>query len=374
MYTTMQGRVLWRLAITNVRTRMFRTTKSSSSSGSSQRSGIAGGDALVLGLIPLGLLAILGEAYVRSDLDDSERPDECSYPATTKLLQSHHVRTLERDGIVVIPNALDHVALQAARKDLFRFLQSSNDDENDNRISTTNAADVRQDRVAWVRTSSFEEDNTGANDINGYDAVGNHMDHCIRLIRGVTHALTEHSYSAHNGSAGGSKSRNSSIQQQQEGLPPALAGIKYRIPRKCQLAWYPGDGSALYKRHLDQCNNSVWELGLLEWLRLSDYRARSMTVILYLNQADRPKDHGGALRCWVSKGKGRRPSKTKETHEDKARDNDSENDALFYPPFDVQPTGGTMVIFESDKVEHMVLSSIADRYAITSWVSQVPGT
>ena len=55
--------------------------------------------------------------------------------------------------------------------------------------------------------------------------------------------------------------------------------------------------------HLDQCELGVDELGLLEWLRLSDYRGRALTAILYLNDDWQIQRDGGALRCWIGGGR-----------------------------------------------------------------------
>lgn len=352
----------------------IRALASSSSSSKAHQGGVLGGDALLVGGVSLGLLAVLGEAYFRTELGDAEAPSECEYLTTNELLKARHVRTLERDGIVVIPYALDPAALKAARQDLFRFVSSDDNDEHSKDDSsedkntmepTTNDADVRQDRVAWVQTgppSLDQKNHTDGGNIN--DTKLFHIEHCIRLIRGVTHALMEHNYCSDP-----SEEKTSQPEQGKKKLPRP----NYWVPKKCQLAWYPGDGMALYRRHLDKCHNSIWELGLLEWLRLGDYRARSVTVILYLNQADRPKSDGGALRCWVMYGQSDKQHLvlSNTNNKEEVGPNDRRDTQSYYAPFDVQPTGGTMVIFQSDKVEHMVLPSTADRYAMTSWVHQV---
>ena len=371
----MQGQFFPRLTWTSLRRRIRAISSSSSSSstssGARQGGVLVDGDALMMGGVSLGLLAVLGEAYLRTELGDAEGPSDCEYLPTNALLKAHHVRTLERDGIVVIPHALNPATLKAARQDLFRFVSSDDIDEHStddhsedkkNMEHASNDADVRQDKVAWVQIGLLSRDQKKYADGDSIsDSNLFHIEHCIRLIRGVTHALTEHNYS--------SDTNEEKISQAEQGSSPP----SYWIPKKCQLAWYPGDGMALYRRHLDKCHNSVWELGLLEWLRLSDYRARSVTVILYLNKADRPRSDGGALRCWVIDGKRDEQhlvlSNTKEKEEGSPCS--TSNTQSFYAPFDVQPTGGTMVIFQSDKVEHMVLSSTADRYAMTSWVHQV---
>ena len=77
-------------------------------------------------------------------------------------------------------------------------------------------------------------------------------------------------------------------------------------------------------------------------MRLSDYRGRALTAILYLNDDWSVDRDGGALRCWI---KGREP-------------------------FDVAPTGGRLVIFDSGTVEHAVLAASADRVALTVWINR----
>ena len=112
------------------------------------------------------------------------------------------------------------------------------------------------------------------------------------------------------------------------------------MPRQCQLARYTSRGKG-YDRHLDRCALSVEELGLLEWLRLSDYRGRALTAILYLNDDWQIQRDGGALRCWIGERE----------------------------PFDVAPVGGRLVIFDSGAVEHAVLAASADRVALTVWIN-----
>jgi hypothetical protein len=324
---------------------------------------------VALWCVPLGVLAVLGEAYFRSNLGDSDTPEQCSCSATAKLLESHHVRTLETEGIVIIPNALGRPTLQTTRQDLQSFLHSNNNDnpaEEQVANHTANDADVRQDLVAWVSAKGNDKAAGGeADDKSDHKHVN--LQHCIDLVRGVTHALQEHEYS--------SPIISNEKQQQHSNTTSThtFTQATYRIPRDCQLAWYPGDGSASYKRHLDKCQKTIWDLGILEWLRLSDYRERSVTVILYLNKADRPESDGGALRCWVAKEPSSDSStETTGSNEDNFNNHNKDCQSSFDPPFDVQPKGGTLVIFQSDKVEHMVLPSIADRYALTSWIARIP--
>jgi 2OG-Fe(II) oxygenase superfamily len=286
------------------------------------------GDTLVALGIPLGCAALLAEAYFRTELGDAECPTRCAFGQSSNVVKEHHVRELEKKGIVVIQNALLANAVLAARQDIQKFRAAAS-----GFVESCNDVDVRQDEIAWMKyDSETSTDKRQGGDAQGPvsdGAQGNGLVNCIRLVRGISNALEKWEYAGSH---------------------------THKVPRQCQLAMYRGNGKASYKRHLDRCSGSMQELGLLEWLRLSDYRGRSITVILYLNEPDRPKINGGALRCWVSRGT------------TCAEENDG-GERLFSRPFDIQPTGGTLVIFQSDKVEHMVLASSVDRYALTSWVN-----
>lgn len=88
-----------------------------------------------------------------------------------------------------------------------------------------------------------------------------------------------------------------------------------------QLAVYPGDG-ARYVAHRDAFAGDP---------------TRRATAIVYLNPCWTPAD-GGCLRVWLPDG-----------------------------PRDLEPLGGRLVIFLSDRVEHAVLPTSAVRRAATAW-------
>lgn len=90
-----------------------------------------------------------------------------------------------------------------------------------------------------------------------------------------------------------------------------------------QLAWYPGEGTH-YDRHLDSFPGAD---------------NRRLSAVLYLNPAWQRAD-GGLLRLHVD------------------------------PTLDVEPIGGRLVVFLSEKIEHEVLSVHADRFAIAAWFSK----
>jgi SM-20-related protein len=89
------------------------------------------------------------------------------------------------------------------------------------------------------------------------------------------------------------------------------------------FAVYPPGGG--YQRHLD---------------RFRDDDRRSLTVILYLNEADWREEDGGLLRFWP------------------------DPDAA---PVEILPAGGTLVTFLSDRFWHEVLPANRQRLSLTGW-------
>jgi len=87
-------------------------------------------------------------------------------------------------------------------------------------------------------------------------------------------------------------------------------------------AYPPGAG---YQRHLD---------------RFRDDDRRSLTLILYLNPADWSVADGGQLHFWPDE-------KT--------------------PPLEIEPAGGTLVVFLSDRFWHQVLPAQRQRLSLTGW-------
>ncbi|WP_211243349.1 2OG-Fe(II) oxygenase [Chitiniphilus eburneus] len=89
---------------------------------------------------------------------------------------------------------------------------------------------------------------------------------------------------------------------------------------ECHFAAYPA--GAFYKRHLDQHRGQD---------------TRAVTVVLYLNRDWLP-EHGGQLRLYTEAG-----------------------------PVDVQPQGGTLVVFLSDRFEHEVMPANRERLSVSGW-------
>jgi len=90
-----------------------------------------------------------------------------------------------------------------------------------------------------------------------------------------------------------------------------------------QLTCYPGEGTR-YIRHLDAYVGSS---------------TRRLTCLYYMNP-DWKKEHGGELRIFDPKGNGYH---------------------------DIEPLGDRLLIFQSRLLEHEVLPSYRERYALTVW-------
>ena len=299
-------------------------------------------DTIVAVTIPLVAVSLLAEAYWRTEYGDAQSPSECQNSQTTRSIQPHHVRELETSGIVVIPNFLSLAELSSARRDI-AALQAGGTEAPCFAASANNAS-VRQDLIQWIEEDSPVVSPNDDEATESKRTIGFGLSRCVRLLRGIPHALQQHAYADKN-------YNDHQTAEQQE----------WKVPRQCQLAWYPGNRQAAYQRHLDRCTASFQELGLLEWWRLSDYRERYLTTILYLNSPDRPITQGGALRCWVAAA-------------ESTSTVDDDNGPSFGEPFDIQPRGGTLVIFKSGIVDHQVLPSSSDRLALTNWVGSVSST
>jgi SM-20-related protein len=101
-------------------------------------------------------------------------------------------------------------------------------------------------------------------------------------------------------------------------------------------AYYPKGG--FYRRHRDAIAGSASTL-------------RKISLLLYLNKDWKEQD-GGKLRM----------------HMDSGDDFLPEGEA---PKFrDVDPKGGTLVLFQSDKLPHEVLDTYAERLAVVGWYNR----
>ena len=257
-----------------------------------------------------------------------------------------HIRELEKNHVVIIDNVLPpsvlHYANLHATKLSIRMEHSDG-----------NAIQVRRDVLLSIKECDPCDH-------------GDAMIHCIKLLRGIPYILNKFHYSA---------------------------SAEYVVPRQCQLALYKrilkveeeeeedkedcnnvnttttSDNNSTptaaaaegYVRHLDRCTLSISEMGLLGWLRASDYRHRVITAILYLNSPS--WNSGGELRLFDYNNNNNNTATTSSIDDD-ASDGSDDN------YLDILPTGGKLILFDSSKVEHQVLASHVggeDRYALTCW-------
>jgi hypothetical protein len=352
-------------------------------------------DTIIALCIPIGCIALFIEAYYRSNYNDADTSIDAQFIPSNDCIRNNScniahksnmndiVQTLERDGIVIIPNVISLATLNGARRYIQKQVHEQQEEEqraqrgqvnhklqNLSNISfhlSSNDSNVRQDMIAWIRSNTNNHhttadnnntknhntttDNTNSNielpvpvrfntssmsmnyqttpteDSNtSTDCTNDELEYCIQFIRGIPYALEQNGYTI---------------------------SSNHRIAKQCQLAIYDGNNTSYYQRHLDTCINTIYELGILEYLRLSDYRQRRLTIILYLNDENRTKHDGGALRCWISKKLQNctlfhsKNNNRNNVHNDDDGMNDEVND--FFPSFDILPIGGTLVIFQSHR-------------------------
>ncbi|KAH9110141.1 hypothetical protein LEN26_013850 [Aphanomyces euteiches] len=95
-----------------------------------------------------------------------------------------------------------------------------------------------------------------------------------------------------------------------------------------QYLYYPGDGKGFYGKHIDQQHRVPGKVN------------RVVSMVLYLNDLewDYTVD-GGNLRAYPPKS----------------------------PPEDINPRGGTLVLFDSGKLLHEAMPTQRDRWALVGW-------
>jgi hypothetical protein len=305
---------------------------------------------------------------MRTEIGDAQVAADCSFLESNRIVHDQHIATLNQHGIVVIHNVLSLERLDAIRNSI----GPTNTTLQARYMSSANDADVRQDVIQWVRQSSDDDNDEHE-----------HLDYAIALVRGMAYRL-EH---------GGDGGTDDDTTARQSSSAPLMTFARHLlVPRDCQLAVYHpttniknGHGNG-YARHLDRCMASFWQLGLLEYWRLSDYRSRVLTIILYLNGPNRSHSDGGALRYWrpppvvpsrstTTMTNHNVSSSTTTTTESPGAHDDNEqqgiddhNNSIVV---DILPVGGTLVIFDASRIHHQVLPSFGaePRTALTCWVT-----
>ena len=138
---------------------------------------------------------------------------------------------------------------------------------------------------------------------------------------------------------------------------------KLKVPQQMQVSIYGSNihesenddansnrhGGDYYTTHVDSsAHDSLFETGLLGWLRSRYLRKRYLTCICYLNENWKPA-HGGCLRL-------HKPGATPGTFD-------------RHDYIDVAPLAGRLVVFYSLHQWHAVLPTFATRYACSLWLT-----
>lgn len=273
-----------------------------------------------LALVALGASAV--SPFVVVVLSEVKDPSpttpaaDCRRRDCIPILSPAALSVLNRDGLVILDAGLPADVIASARADALNLLH-------DNAMSgdTGTTAAVRRDLTTWIEAAGL---GTATSDRDALAA-------CATLLRGLAWELDE-------GSAVYSRSRS------------------HRAPTELQLSCFDG-GKAFYRAHRDAPSvgpsSSVWALGVMGWLSARAYRRRCVTAILYLNESDWNSDEahdGGALRAYIG-----------------AQDSDETGESAKRV-LSISPTGGTLVVFDSQEILHEVLPSNRQRFALTCWL------
>ncbi|CAE7650534.1 unnamed protein product [Symbiodinium sp. CCMP2456] len=248
---------------------------------------------------------------------------------TQPLLDTHMAATalkhLEGGEVVVVDGVLSGSLLADLQRDLQSLASTPGGLLPNPKVQAGNS-EVRTDRVCYLRDpQSFSpSDETGQVPLGG--AV---LQLCHRRLRATALVLET-------GSRDMSRKRT------------------FVVPAWTQLAQYT-DGSGFYKWHTDglEQGSGFNPFGWYFWLQRGAVRRRSITAILYLNEEDWPSVAGGALRCRATVAALRGPQ----------------------PPTadgvaEILPKGGRLVLFDSHKIEHEVVATRRDRWALTVWLHE----
>ncbi|CAE8699287.1 unnamed protein product [Polarella glacialis] len=184
----------------------------------------------------------------------------------SRLITEERVRQLEDNGFLVIEDAGQQVlggasSLAGAREDVQALKAAGSFAPGRNR-----GKKVRDDVVCWLTSRDL--------------SLGADLVEYMHLLEGLACELERHGY---------------------------RGSFAHQVPQLLQLSCYPAGSSHSYDRHLD-CNlQSVFDLGVLAWLRATGNRARVLTAMVYLNDEDwlpsstanSPGGHdGGELRVF----------------------------------------------------------------------------
>jgi len=295
-------------------------------------------------------------------------------------LVSCAVSKLNHHGYLVIPAVLTGPRLQSCRERAAVLLDI---DSNDVIVAEpgSDQAINRNVRLRWVRPLD-ENNNRGSN---------NNTELSNGTIRTPAPSDGDRDDAHHHGHPAEEDGLQSAIAllRSVPSFLEASSTIRYErsrdheVPNLCRLARMPGTG-ATYRPHRDATIYSLWEVGLVGWLKSRGYQRRVLTSILYLNE-EQWSDHGGG----DDDGGGDDSEETPPAAEGmstsseeppraavggslrlhpNARATDRVGETTSGTHIDVRPSGGTLVIFDAKDILHEVTPTFRDRLTVTSWV------
>ena len=281
---------------------------------------------------------LLAREEGREPVRNATRAETMRYSDSDVLFSAVQAAQLGSSGVLVLDDVLSPAQLRQARHDVLSMQNNGKFDPSPNLDES-----IRSDRIIFLTAQDRQASARGActsrqagqapNEGCGRLLPGEGLLHVQWLLQGVAGALQDQSFKGFGTSA------------ELDLAQP----LKLRVPDQLQLAVYPASES-FYVAHRDVDNRSILEAGLMGWLKSESYRTRSITAILYLNDTEWDAEHGGCLRCYLG-----------------AKRNDLTGESAVEVR-DIDPRGGRLVVFDSQKVLHEVMPTHRTRSACTAWI------
>ena len=282
-----------------------------------------------------GNQALLGQYRANRDGNLRRSNQKLKNLVTPITFQPSQLDQLESDGYLVIDNFLTSKQVEQALKALPDEVFHTNpniksDGKNDK---------VRTDKAYFFR----KKDNKPA------------LEEVRQELFGVGHSLANSSFAGFE--------RVDLDEKSDYSASIAYANGWLGMPRAMQVSLYQrnqaeNEGGDYYRMHTDACNDSIWSLGMLGYLRSLYLRRRYVTCIVYLNP-DWKEGDGGCLRLFLRE-------------DDTLDKNDSRSDEMTSSGgsyIDVEPMAGRLVIFSSRHIMHAVLPTFSRRLACSMWMT-----
>eukprot|EP00979_Chaetoceros_neogracilis_P001669 scaffold303_cov285-Chaetoceros_neogracile.AAC.13 len=221
------------------------------------------------------------------------------------------IKQLDQDGYVVLENWLPKIVVQELRKDV-QDLRSK---------GKFNTAKIGQDSTNTLNTDIRIAETCFLGKSKLQDVPSESRSQLYSVLENLRAALSANDILDRLDS-------NGDLVKAAPALDASLSELSY--------AYYPTGG--FYRRHTDAVVGSASVL-------------RSYSLLMYLNNEWKESD-GGRLRVHLDSGKDFLP----------------EGEEPNY--VDVEPKGGTLILFRSEQIPHEVLDTKAERMAIVGWYNR----